>query len=114
MNKIPIINKLVTRKRQVIRLLILASIILIYILVINKLGNVDKTSLVSTTGRTFEKAVVTDIIQDNIQENGTRAGEQTVEVRMLSVDLRNNAGSGRQYRNSTDSTFCINHKCCFV
>lgn len=49
----------------------------------------DKTELVSVEGRTFDKAVVTEIVRDNIQENGTRSGEQQVKVRMTSGRFKN-------------------------
>ena len=43
----------------------------------------EKTELVVRTGQTFEKAKVVKILQDNLEENGTRVGEQKVRVRML-------------------------------
>ena len=48
-----------------------------------KLNQVEKTELVVRTGQTFEKAKVVKILQDNLEENGTRVGEQKVRVRML-------------------------------
>ena len=42
-----------------------------------------KTELVVRTGQTFEKAKVVKILQDNLEENGTRVGEQKVRVHML-------------------------------
>ncbi|WP_278966982.1 hypothetical protein [Megasphaera elsdenii] len=36
---------------------------------------VDKPQLVSTQGRVFEKATVTSIVQDNLQEDGSRVGD---------------------------------------
>ena len=39
--------------------------------------------MVVRTGQTFEKAEVTEILQDNLEDNGTRVGEQRVRVRML-------------------------------
>jgi len=44
----------------------------------------EKAELVNRTGQTFETGVVTRILQDNIQEDGTRVGQQTVMVRMTS------------------------------
>lgn len=49
-----------------------------------RLNQVDKTELVSRAGQSFETGVVTKILQDNVQEDGTRVGEQTVLVRMTS------------------------------
>ena len=47
------------------------------------INQVDKTQLVSREGQTFEKAVVTEIIQDNLMPDGSRVGEQRIMVRML-------------------------------
>lgn len=47
-------------------------------------NQVEKTELLTTEGRTFEKAVVTEIIEDNITENGNRVGQQTVKLRIES------------------------------
>ena len=48
-----------------------------------KLNQVEKTELVVRTGQTFEKGKVTEILQDNLDANGTRVGEQKVRVKML-------------------------------
>lgn len=45
---------------------------------------IEKTDLVSVEGRTFEKAKVTRIVKDNVQEDGTRVGEQQIMVELLS------------------------------
>ena len=47
------------------------------------INQVEKTPLVSRGGQTFEKAVVTEILQDNRMPDGSRVGEQRVMVRML-------------------------------
>ncbi|MBP7348325.1 MAG: YibE/F family protein [Butyrivibrio sp.] len=44
----------------------------------------DKIQLISRQGQTFEKAQVIRILSDNMQEDGTRVGQQSVMVRMLS------------------------------
>ena len=45
------------------------------------LQNVQKTELINRTGQTFEKGVVTEVLVDNLQPDGTRVGEQRVAVR---------------------------------
>lgn len=40
--------------------------------------------LIETEGQTFEHGVVTEILEDNVQEDGTRVGQQTVLVHMTS------------------------------
>ncbi|MBP1736387.1 MAG: Integral rane protein [Oscillospiraceae bacterium] len=47
------------------------------------LNAVEKTELVSRSGQTFEKGVVTEILQDNLQSDGSRLGQQTLRVELL-------------------------------
>lgn len=47
------------------------------------LNQVDRPELVTSAGRTFERAQVVQVLQDNIQENGRRYGEQKVVLRMM-------------------------------
>ncbi|MDO5521283.1 MAG: YibE/F family protein [bacterium] len=58
--------------------------IIIYMVIIVFLGKTEKTSLVETEGRDFEKAEVLQVLQDNIQENGARAGYQKLKIRLTS------------------------------
>ncbi len=51
---------------------------------IARLNGVTRTELVNRTGQTFETGVVTEILQDNLQEDGSRVGQQTVAVHMTS------------------------------
>ena len=61
---------------------LMAVVLLATVAVAVLLQNVEKTELVNRTGQTFEKGVVTDILRDNLQPDGTRVGDQLVEVRM--------------------------------
>ena len=40
------------------------------------LNNIEKPHLVNTQGRSFEHATVTEILRDNLQENGSRIGDR--------------------------------------
>ena len=62
---------------------ILGILVVLFGIFVYYLNQVEKTELVVRTGQTFEKARVTEILQDNLEENGTRVGEQKVRVRML-------------------------------
>ena len=73
---------LLTRKKAV-RYLIYILFVCVFAVFVIKLNQVEKTELVVRTGQTFEKAKVVKILQDNLEENGTRVGEQKVCVRML-------------------------------
>lgn len=70
-------------KRTVVRYLILLVVACLFAVFVIRLNDVEKTELVVRDGQTFEKAEVIEILQDNVQENGTRVGEQRVRVRML-------------------------------
>jgi uncharacterized membrane protein len=59
-------------------------LLLISIFLVIHLNGIEKVELVNRTGQTFETGVVTEILQDNIQEDGTRVGQQKVVVRMTS------------------------------
>lgn len=48
------------------------------------LNSFHKKSLVSVKGQSYERAVVTHVIKDNLSEDGNRYGNQTVKVRILS------------------------------
>ncbi|MDD3219264.1 MAG: YibE/F family protein [Lachnospiraceae bacterium] len=61
---------------------IMTALFFIFLVVLNK--SVEKTPLLANDGSSFEKAVVTSIIQDNIGEDGERSGEQIVEVKISS------------------------------
>lgn len=73
---------LLTRKK-VVRYLIYLLFVCVFAVFVIRLNQVEKTELVVRTGQTFEKAKVVKILQDNLEENGTRVGEQKVRVHML-------------------------------
>ena len=69
-------RKLLLRWAPPLILLLLFAVFVVHI------NMVDKTDLVSREGQSFEKGVVTEILQDNLQPDGTRVGEQRVSVEM--------------------------------
>lgn len=75
-------TRLLSRKK-VVRYLIYLLFVCVFAVFVFKLNQVEKTELVVRTGQTFEKAEVTEILQDNLNSNGTRVGEQKVRVKML-------------------------------
>lgn len=70
-------------RKKAVRYLIYFLFVCVFAVFVIKLNQVEKTELVVRTGQTFEKAKVVKILQDNLEENGTRVGEQKVRVRML-------------------------------
>ncbi len=59
-----------------------AILLVLFVVFIVYINRVDKVPLVSREGQTFEKGVVTQILQDNLMPDGSRVGEQRVLVRM--------------------------------
>ena len=70
-------------RKKVVRYLIYLLFVCVFAVFVFKLNQVETTELVVRTGQTFEKAEVTEILQDNLNSNGTRVGEQKVRVKML-------------------------------
>ena len=69
--------------KKVVRYLIYILLVCVFAVFVFKLNQTEKTELVVRIGQTFEKAEVTEILQDNLDSNGTRVGEQKVRVKML-------------------------------
>ena len=89
-------------KRWIPPLVLLA----LFLLLVVRLNQVDKVPLVSREGQTFEKGVVTEILQDNLQPNGTRVGEQVVRVRMTSGELE-----GQEIETTSSAGFLFGASC---
>ena len=71
-------------KRHIGKLIITALILVISAGFVIRLGGITETEQINRTGQTFETGVVVEILQDNLQPNGTRVGQQTVVVHMTS------------------------------
>ena len=71
-------------RKKVVRYIIYLLFVCVFAVFVFKLNQVEKTELVVRTGQTFEKAEVTEILQDNLDSNGTRVGEQKVRGRWRS------------------------------
>lgn len=65
-----------------VRGIIIAIILIAGILFLQSYNQVEKPSLISTEGRSFEKAVVVEVLKDNLQEDGSRVGDQVVLLKM--------------------------------
>lgn len=68
-------------KKMVIRFWI-AVLFLVVCIGVYQYGQVERPALVNTAGRTFQQGIVTEVIKDNLQENGSRIGDQIVHVRL--------------------------------
>ena len=72
-------------KKQVKKYAVMTVIMFIMALAVIKVNQVNKTQLVNRTGQTFETGKVIRILEDNIQEDGMRVGQQSVVVLYLLV-----------------------------
>ena len=82
-------------RKKVVRYLIYLLFVCVFAVFVFKLNQVEKTELVVRTGQTFEKGKVTEILQDNLDTNGTRVGEQKERVKMLKgeeLDITSSSG----------------------
>ncbi|GEM_PF-49416 len=77
-------------------LILLAAAFAVFLVLLNR---VEKPELVTTVGRTFERARVVEVLKDNLEENGRRYGEQEVRLLMLTgpkkgqtIDATSSAG----------------------
>lgn len=75
-------------RKRIIRYITAAAVLAAAALFIFRLNSITKTQLINRTGQTFETGVVVGILQDNIQEDGMRIGQQTVAVRMTSGEKK--------------------------
>lgn len=80
------IKKIINNK--IFKFSVIATAAVFAVIWICELNSFDKKPLVSTDGRTFEKAVVTEILEDNLQEDGNRYGNQRVRLYLKSGTLK--------------------------
>ncbi len=72
------------KRKKIIRCLAGAAFVAALAAAIFYLNHITKLQLINRTGQTFETGMVVEILEDNIQEDGMRVGQQTVVVHMTS------------------------------
>lgn len=81
-------SKLLSSKSSILQkiiILLLAALFLIFIFLFNK-G--ERIQLINQDGTGYEKAVVESVVKDNVQQDGSRVGNQLVKVRILTGDKK--------------------------
>ena len=68
--------------------IIAGVIIILFFMFLYFFNNIEKVELINRTGTSYEKAVVIEIIEDNLQEDGSRIGYQKVKLKILSGKLK--------------------------
>ena len=71
------------QKRILLRAVIIVVCLAGYIMLVRVLNSVEKTEMVSMKGYSYQKAVVTEVVRDNLTEDGQRAGYQYLKVKLL-------------------------------
>lgn len=70
-------------KKGIIHRLFFLAIIICFGIFLYFFNQVEKTELVNRQGTSYVKAEVVEIIEDNVQEDGSRTGYQIVKVKIL-------------------------------
>ena len=83
--------------------LLILAVFAVFVIWINQ-G--ERIALVNREGQTFEKGVVTQILQDNLQPDGSRVGEQRVMVRMTT-----GVRAGQELETTSSSGFLFGAGC---
>ena len=91
------------KKRQITVLLaaVLFGIVLYF------LNRIDRTPLYDDQGRSFEKAVVLEVVQDNVQESGQYVGQQTVRLVLKSGDRKGHTVEAKSSSSYLYGAHCV-------
>lgn len=82
------------------------ALLLVLLVLVVRLNQVEKVPLVVREGQSFEKGTVTQILQDNLQPDGSRSGEQLVAVRMTTGQLK-----GQEVQMTSSSGYLFGAPC---
>ena len=72
------------------RHLIIFLITVLFAVFLIRYNQIDRVGLYDTEGKTFEKARVVDIVEDNETESGNQIGNQIVSLELLTGDYKGN------------------------
>jgi uncharacterized membrane protein len=93
-------------RKTVLRFCLPAAGITLFLLWAVWLNRTDRLDLVNTHGQTFEKGTVEKVLVDNLQQDGTRVGEQTV-----TVSMRTGVEKGKEITCTSSSGFLFGAAC---
>lgn len=81
-------------------------LLLAFLALVVRLNQVEKVPLIVREGQSFEKGTVTQILQDNLQPDGSRSGQQLVAVHMTTGELK-----GREVQMTSSSGYLFGAPC---
>jgi uncharacterized membrane protein len=80
--------KLFPGRKAILQSVIFIAVTAIFLTCLFFFNQIEKTPLVNTDGRTFEKAKVVAIVKDNLAADGNRYGNQVLKLQMLTGKLK--------------------------
>lgn len=94
-------------KKKIRKNIILSILLVLFLGFIYFFNNIEKVQLVNREGISYEKAIVIEIIEDNIQEDGSRIGYQKIKVKILSGDFKNKILDATSFSGNLYGADCI-------
>ena len=91
------LTDLLKSRKNIKKNIIVSIIIILFFFFLYFFNKIEKVELINRTGTSYEKAIVVEIIEDNLQEDGTRIGYQKVKLKILSGNLKGNILDGTSF-----------------
>ena len=88
---------LLRRKKNINSKVITFCFLIIFFIFLYFFNNIERVELVNSSGTSYVKAVVNEIVEDNIQEDGSRIGYQKVMLKVLSGKLKGQLIEGTSF-----------------
>lgn len=88
---------LLRRKKNINSKVITFCFLIIFFIFLYFFNNIERVELVNSSGTSYVKAVVNEIVKDNIQEDGSRIGYQKVMLKVLSGKLKGQLIEGTSF-----------------
>ena len=88
---------LLRRKKNINSKVITFCFLIIFFIFLYIFNNIERVELVNSSGTSYVKAVVNEIVEDNIQEDGSRIGYQKVMLKVLSGKLKGQLIEGTSF-----------------
>ena len=88
---------LLRRKKNINSKVITFCFLIIFFIFWYFFNNIERVELVNSSGTSYVKAVVNEIVEDNIQEDGSRIGYQKVMLKVLSGKLKGQLIEGTSF-----------------
>lgn len=88
---------LLKEKKNIKGKAIALGFLMVFFIFLYFFNNIERVELVNSSGTSYVKAVVNEIVEDNIQEDGSRIGYQKVRLKLLSGKLKGQVIDGTSF-----------------